>query len=404
MERIGEDSKAEVLFKFKWNSHIGEHEEVYLCKINIWRECDLLPEKVRELILGRKEGETFSAEFKKGEIFNYSDEKILKLRSYQFDPPLIFKTKIKPRLGRFYPFGFFRGINGVFPQNVIPVRVIGIDEDNLVIDTNVPIAKYDLHMEAQVLKVSKKILELGGTCRDWFSMALENGPGMQVRYNGLPTDFELENPETFRREDETDDKIFYKTPRITTHIDSKAHENLLGIYSKILPQEGKILDLMSSYQSHIPENKKLEVIGLGLNEEEMRLNKRLNGYVIHDLNENPTLPFNDNEFDAVVCDLSIEYVIKPFELIAEIRRILKKDGVFTASFSNRYFPPKVIKLWTELHEFERMGYVLEILLRDGGYKNFKTFSVRGMDRPIYDKYIGTTSVSDPLYVVYAQKA
>ncbi|MFN3384069.1 MAG: methyltransferase domain-containing protein [Archaeoglobaceae archaeon] len=404
MERIGEDSKAEVLYRFKWNSSIGEHEETYLCKINIWRECNLLPEVVRELLIGRKEGETFSVDFKKGEIFEYSEKKILKLRSSQFDPPASLRARVKPRIGRFYPFGFFRGISGVFPQNIIPVRVIGVSEDDLVIDTNVPIAKYDLHLDAQVLKVSKKVLELGGSCRDWFSIALENGPGMQVRYDGLPTDFEFDNPETFRREDETSDRIFYEKPRITTHIDSKAHENLVELYSRVLPNEGKILDLMSSYQSHIPENEKLEVVGLGLNEEEMRLNKRLKEYVIHDLNENPKLPFDDNEFDAVVCDLSIEYVVKPFELVAEIRRILKKKGVFTASFSNRYFPPKVIKIWTELHEFERMGYVLEILLRDGGYKNFKTFSIRGMDRPIYDKYVGITSTSDPLYVVYAQKA
>lgn len=194
-----------------------------------------------------------------------------------------------------------------------------------------------------------------------------------------------------------------KKSRITTHIDAKAHENLVSLYSKILPLEGKVLDLMSSYQSHIPESREIEVVGLGLNEEEMSLNKRLKGFVIHDLNENPKLPFHDEEFHAVVCDLSIEYVIKPIELIAEINRILKKDGVLTVSFSNRYFPPKVIKLWTDLHEFERMGYVLELLLRDGRYKNFKTFSIRGAKRPLDDKYFGLTQVSDPIYVVYAEK-
>lgn len=101
--------------------------------------------------------------------------------------------------------------------------------------------------------------------------------------------------------------------------------------------------------------------------------------------------------------LNIEYVTKPFELIKEIRRILKKDGIFTVSYSNRYFPTKVIKIWTDLHEFERIGYVLELILRDGGFNNFKTFSVKGFRRPYDDKYFGCTLFSDPLYLVYAEK-
>lgn len=81
---------------------------------------------------------------------------------------------------------------------------------------------------------------------------------------------------------------------------------------------------MSSYQSHIPENENLKVVGLGLNEEEMKQNPRLSEYLIHDLNSEPRLPFADEEFDTVVCDLSIEYVTKPVELVAEIKRVLKK--------------------------------------------------------------------------------
>ncbi|MCX7723800.1 MAG: methyltransferase domain-containing protein [Thermodesulfovibrio sp.] len=223
---------------------------------------------------------------------------------------------------------------------------------------------------------------------------------MQVRYKNIPTDFEFENPETYLREDESDDTIFYKQPSLTTHIDAKCHENLMMLYEKLLPKEGKILGLMSGYQSHIPEDNNSFVVGLGLNEEEMKLNPRLNDFII---NKDPRLPFNDEKFDAVVCDLSIEYVIKPFDLIREVNRILKKDGVFTVSFSNRYFPSKVIKLWTDLHDFERMGYVLEILLRVQGFKDIKTFSARGFRRPLDDKYFGCTFFSDPLYLVYAKK-
>jgi len=105
----------------------------------------------------------------------------------------------------------------------------------------------------------------------------------------------------------------------------------------------------------------------------------------------------------VVCDLSIEYAIKPFELLREVRRILKKDGRFFFSFSNRYFPPKVIKVWVDLHEFERMGFVLELLARTEGLGEFRTYSLRGFPRPVDDRWSIVSTVSDPLYVVYGKR-
>lgn len=403
MERINERTKAEVLLRFRWNSSVGEHEESQFCRINVWRDLGLFPEKIRNLLTDRVEGDSFKVSFSKGELFPYSEANIIEVKPFQFDPPKPFKTKIKPRLGRFYPLGFFLGLKGVYPENSKPARIVGIENDKLKIDTNIPISRYDLQLEGLILSVRGKSADVGGECRDWCAISLESGPGMQVRFNGIPTDFELENPESFSRQDETEDTIFYKEPRITTHIDSKAHENLVELYRRILPNRGKVLDLMSSYQSHIPENEELKVIGLGLNEEEMKQNNRLSEFVLHDINKDPKLPFEAEEFDAVVCDLSIEYVTRPFELIEEIKRILKKGGIFTTSFSNRYFPPKVIKLWVDLHEFERMGYVLELLLRAKGFDNLKTFSIRGFRRPYDDKYFGCTLFSDPIYLVYAQK-
>ncbi|WP_297210452.1 MULTISPECIES: methyltransferase domain-containing protein [Thermodesulfovibrio] len=403
MEKINERTRAEVLFKFRWASEIGEHEETYYCRINPWRDMDLFPPKMKTLLWEKTEGEKFTTSFKKGELIPFSEKNIIEVEKVQFLPQKPYRASLAPRLGRFYPLGFFIGLEGVFPENFKPARVVGIQEKTLLIDTNVPIGAYDIELEVEVLSVTKKSADIGGECRDWCAISLENGPGMQIRYNGLETDFELENPESFTRQDEGDDTDFYSEPRITTHIDSKCHENLMEVYDKILPKEGKILDLMSSFQSHIPKNEKHTIVGLGLNKEEMEQNKILDSFLIADLNKNPQLPFGEEEFDAVVCDLSIEYITKPFELLGEIKRILKSNGIFTVSFSNRYFPTKVIKLWIDLHEFERMGYVLELLLRSGGFKNFKTFSMRGFRRPYDDKYFGCTLFSDPLYVVYAQK-
>lgn len=403
MEKINERTKVDLLLKFKWKSSVGEHEETQFCQLNVWRDFDFFPEKLKGLIWGKRSGDSFKVDFKAGELFEYSERNIIELQKSQFQPPKSLRN-INPRLGRFYPLGFFAGLAGVFPENQKPARVIEIGDKNLKIDTNIPIARYDLELEGFILEVRKKSADVGGECRDWCALSLESGPGMQVPYDGVETDFELENPESFARADESDDRVFYREPRITTHIDSKCHENLVKLYESILPESGKILDLMSSYQSHIPIDRDYHVVGLGLNEEEMRQNKTLKEFVIHDLNSEPRLPFSEEEFDGVVCDLSIEYVIKPIELIRDVARVLKRDGVFTLSFSNRYFPPKVIKLWIDLHEFERVGYVIELLRKAGRFKNLRSYSFRGFRRPYDDKYFGCTLLSDPLYVVYAEKS
>lgn len=404
MEKIEIRSKVEAVFTFKWISSLGKHEENYFCNINVWRDIDLLPKMVKEQLMNSYSGQNLIFSFSKGEIFPYSEKNIIEVDRTQFKPPRSIKMP-EPRIGRFYPLGFFVGLGGVFQGNLNPTRIVGIDEKlrRVTIDTNVPIAKYDIEVAIEVQRVSKKSVDIGGECKNWFTLPLENGPGMQVRFDGIITDFELDSPESFKREDEINDDIFYKQPRITSHIDDQCHDNLLNLYDKILPKEGKILDLMSSWQSHLPSNN-YYIIGLGLNKEEMKQNNTLNEYIIFDLNKEPSLPFKDEDFDMIVCDLSIEYVTKPFEVVKEIKRILKPDGIITFSFSNRYFPPKVINLWIDLHEFERMGYVLEILLREGGFKNFCTYSYRGYKRPYYDKYYTSTALSDPLYLIYAQKA
>ena len=40
--------------------------------------------------------------------------------------------------------------------------------------------------------------------------------------------------------------------------------------------------------------------GLGMNEDELRRNPVLTDFVVHDLNVDPTLPYNDNSFDVRV--------------------------------------------------------------------------------------------------------
>ena len=130
--------------------------------------------------------------------------------------------------------------------------------------------------------------------------------------------------EAFRRYDETPDEGFYSVPRLVTHIDNRAIAAVTQLYREIFPSGGKILDLMSSWVSHLPEEVRYEkVIGLGMNEEELRRNPRLDEYVLQNLNRHPKLPFAEAEFDGVGICVSIDYLIRPIEVLREVGRILK---------------------------------------------------------------------------------
>jgi ubiquinone/menaquinone biosynthesis C-methylase UbiE len=225
---------------------------------------------------------------------------------------------------------------------------------------------------------------------------------MQIRINGKPTDFFSDDP--FSRKDRENDTQFYVHPRFVNHIDTTAIVQIAGIYSQYLKPGMAVLDLMGSWTSHISSEIHLaKLTGLGLNEAELQANKQLSDYVIHDLNLNPNLPFDDNTYHAVVCTVSVEYMTKPFEVFAEINRILKPDGYFVVTFSDRWFPPKVVKIWEEVHEFERVGLVTEYFLASGKYKNIETFSIRAWPRPEDDKYYGRRGASDPVFCVAGAK-
>ena len=188
------------------------------------------------------------------------------------------------------------------------------------------------------------------------------------------------------------------------HIDATAIEMVKNTYGRFLKDSMQVLDLMSSWQSHLPENLNLgRIVGLGLNERELKKNSQLTELVVQDLNVNPRLPFESNSFDVVICSVSVEYLIDPLAVFEEVSRVLRTDGHFIVTFSNRWFPTKAIKIWTELHEFERMGMVLEYFLRAGGFKALQTYSIRGLPRPHDDRYFPDLAYSDPVYAVWGQK-
>jgi SAM-dependent methyltransferase len=198
--------------------------------------------------------------------------------------------------------------------------------------------------------------------------------------------------EAFRRYDETPDEEFYKVPRLVTHIDDRAIAAVTQLYRELFLSSGEILDLMSSWVSHLPEEVCYEqVVGLGMNEGELKRNPRLDRYVVQNLNRDPKLPFGDGEFDGCGICVSIDYLTEPIEVLREVGRVLRIGAPTIVTFSNRCFPSKAVAVWHRLDGRGRM-HLVEAYLSDAG--NFE--NVRSLDRSPRRIF------SDPLYAVVGE--
>ena len=388
---------AAMEFEMNWQSAEANHSELYFApNVNMWR--DIFPAAGKKKILGSSENETLSFVFAPGVVVpEFSQGKLLDLRPGQINSVHLSGHKFVPLPGRFYPAGLLRNVAGIFPQTLVPFRVINIDDARILVDLNHPLSRQELNLRMRINSIRHSAVERGGRCTDWLEELTGNGPGMQARANGKRTVFQSWN--SYKRQDEGADSLFYSTPRMVGHIDTQASSMLCRIYTRFLKKNDRVLDLMSSVQSHLPENFDLAVTGLGLNRAEMKKNPFLHSCLVHDLNEIPLLPFSSNMFDIVVCSLSIEYLSKPQEIISEISRVLVPGGRVLISFSNRWFPPKVTQLWLELHDFERIGLVLDYLLENGCFSELYTFSARNWPRPANDRHADKIAASDPIFVI-----
>jgi SAM-dependent methyltransferase len=175
-------------------------------------------------------------------------------------------------------------------------------------------------------------------------------------------------PEFFRRMDESDDAEFYDQPRLVNHIDDPTIANLTQFYREVLPAGGAILDLMSSWVSHLPhEQAYARVAGLGMNRVELEHNPRLTDHVVHDLNATPELPYADCTFDAVINAVSIQYLTRPIDVYASVRRVLKPGGLAVIATSHRCFPTKAIMAWHSSPPEDRLRLIEIYFHLAGGF-------------------------------------
>jgi SAM-dependent methyltransferase len=401
MQAIDSRSLVDLVFHLDWSCPRARHSECFQASgVNMWR--DFLPQRLTESLTGRVTGDRVEFTFEPGALVSgFDPARLFDLPRKQFAPGPRGQGVGQPRRGRFYPRGLLSGVSGIFKENIEPFRCTGVDNGRIGVNFNHPLAECRLDLAATVGRVRQKTSERGGGSTDWMA-SLTNGPGMQMRWREQPTDYFSDRP--FERSDPRPDAGFYERPRMTRHLDNMATDIVRSIYARFLSSGMRVLDLMSSCHSNLPDGLNLERFeGLGMNAAEMRANPQLSAYTVHDLNLDANLPYGSEVFDAVLCSVSVEYLTDPVAVFREVGRVLRPGGFWVVTFSNRWFPPKVTRLWRELHEFERIGLVLEFFIRAGCFDRLHTCSVRGLPRPQEDRYYPQMRLADPVYAVWGQR-
>jgi len=176
----------------------------------------------------------------------------------------------------------------------------------------------------------------------------------------------------FTRLDDEDDEVFYEPPRLVCHIDEGAIAALTGFYRSLLPSDGVLLDLMSSWVSHLPPDIAYqEVIGHGMNAGELAANPRLSRWFVQNLNRETRLPLGDASLDAAMICVSIQYLQRPLAVLREVARALRPGAPLVVGFSNRCFWTKAVAIWRALDD-EGHAHLVERYLRETGFARIET--------------------------------
>jgi len=398
---ITNDSVVTAVFELSWESAHAAHVERYRAEeVSFVR--DILPLGLKSRMRGLGVGDSVEMAIDPSEIPEFKPGKVLDMPLARFKGPFVHHSRIRPRLGRFYPQHLIENVPGTRPDSDAPFRVVETDKIGFKADLNHPMAGRDVRIRARVLGI-RPSSGAGGVLRRW-SDILFSGPGMQAQLPDAATDFFSDEP--FVREDGSDEALVRALSGPEPRLDGRAREGMAGMHAGLLREGMDILDLMAGRDSLLPEGlAPASVTGLGPSEREMAANPVLTASVVHNPNADPGLPFGDAGFDAVVCSASVEYLTRPFAVFAEAARVLRPGGVFVLTFSNRWFEPGAVRIWTELLEFERMGLVSHYLAHTGGFGDVRTISERGWPRPAGEAGPAAEdsgAVSDPVYAVWAR--
>jgi len=394
----GQSEQASIEVRVDW-----EHREVrhrnrqHFGKFNFWR--DILPGTLPVRLPG-SDGEWVNEQFTAGELVPpYNERNIHRVRISNLRLQRKHGPPITLHPGRHYPRYIAAGTADIHAGNVQPLRILDMDATTVTLDLNHPLARMPLTVAARIRRREGFVSEHGGRCNDAVMAVFDAGAGLEVLQAPGSTDFF--SGSALARLDPRPDGDFYSKPRLVPHIDSTASRQIGKLHGRFLEPGMRVLDLMSSWVTHLPEHSdNFRLTGLGMNAEELAQNASLDERLLHDLNAQPELPFPDNSFDMAICSVSIEYLVQPVVVLRELGRVLKPGAAAIITFSDRWFPTKAIEVWTELHPFERMGLVLEYFRQAGNFGSLHSESLRGLPRPQDDRYAGQLAVSDPVFAVW----
>lgn len=232
------------------------------------------------------------------------------------------------------------------------------------------------------------------------------GDGTPYQFPVRPYEFTKVWPEEwpfretdFLRADSNDDGWFYKVPRLVYHIDEPAVSSLTQYYRKNIPAKSRILDICSSWVSHYPlefSETMGTICGTGMNGMELKFNDQLTGgYKTKDLNDDPSLPYENDSFDVVTCVVSIDYLVEPIKILREVHRILRPGGKVIISQSNRCFPSKAIGMWLGMTDRQHLELINGYFQYAGGFEPRKAFDITAT--------LPNNGRSDPMFIIEAIK-
>ncbi len=201
--------------------------------------------------------------------------------------------------------------------------------------------------------------------------------------------------------DRSDDALFYAEPRFVHHLDASFRARLTKLYSERIPPCAVVLDLMSSWVSHLPEDLAYqEVIGHGLNAEELAANPRLDRHWVQNLNTDQSLPLADDSVDVALIVAGWQYLQQPEAVAAELLRVVRPRGEVIVAFSNRMFFQKAPQIWTEGGDRDHLATVAKVLLAQGW--SMPQLLAEETPAPGVLGWIG--GKGDPFFAVIAAKA
>ena len=201
------------------------------------------------------------------------------------------------------------------------------------------------------------------------------------------------------KSDISDDGIFYQQPRFVHHLSDSFRNRLTSLYSEYLLNHYIILDLMSSWVSHLPSNISYKkVIGHGMNEAELSSNERLDKFFVQNLNKKQNMPIEDSSVDVGLIVAGWQYLQYPEKVSLELSRVIKSDSLLIISFTNRAFWTKAPNIWTYSSEEKRIEYVTSVLTSNG-WRIEKILNEKTQYKKLFGFY---SSESDPFFSVIAR--